>query len=82
DVAAAFAGALGRPVEVKEVPREAWEETFRSLGFSEPAAKSYARMTATSVDGGFEMPDRPVRGSVTLRDYISALVRSERASEA
>jgi uncharacterized protein YbjT (DUF2867 family) len=82
DVAAAFAVALGRPVEVRGVPREGWEETFRSLGFSEPAAKSYARMTAASVDGGFEMPDRPVRGSVTLRDYIGALVRPERASEA
>lgn len=74
DVAAAFAAALGRPVEVKEIPREAWEETFRGIGFSEPAARSYARMTAASVDGGFERPDRPVRGSVTLRDYIGALV--------
>jgi uncharacterized protein YbjT (DUF2867 family) len=81
DVAAAFAEALGRPIAVNEVPREAWEETFRSLGFSEPAAESYARMTAASVDGGFEMPDRPVRGSVTLRDYIGALVRRERASK-
>ncbi|MGF6231799.1 hypothetical protein QFZ27_005754 [Inquilinus ginsengisoli] len=33
-------------------------------------------MTAASVDGGFEMPDQPVRGSVTLRDYVGALVRS------
>jgi uncharacterized protein YbjT (DUF2867 family) len=75
DVAAAFAAALGRPVEVKEIPREAWEQTFRGLGFSAPAARSYVRMTAASVDGGFEMPDQPVRGSVTLEDYIGALVR-------
>ncbi|WP_343715529.1 NmrA family transcriptional regulator, partial [Inquilinus sp.] len=75
DVAAAFAAALGRPVEVQEIPRDRWEETFRGLGFSEPAARSFARMTAAGVDGGFEMPDDPVRGSVTLRDYIAALVR-------
>lgn len=75
DVASAFAAALGRPVEVEEIPRQAWEETFRGLGFSEPAARSYVRMTAASVDGGFERPDQPVRGSVTLRDYIGALVR-------
>jgi len=76
-VAAAFAAALGRPVEVEEIPREAWEETFRGLGFSEPAARSYARMTAAGVDRGFEMPDQPVRGSVTLKDYIGALVRDQ-----
>jgi uncharacterized protein YbjT (DUF2867 family) len=75
DVAAAFAAALGRPVEVQEIPREAREQTFRNIGFSEPAARSYARMIAASVDGGFERPDQPVRGSVTLRDYIGTLVR-------
>lgn len=75
DVAAGFAAALGHPVEVQEIPREAWEQTFRDIGFSAPAAQSYARMTAASADGGFEMPDQPVRGSVTLRDYIGALVR-------
>lgn len=77
DVAAAFAAALGRPVEVQEIPRAAWEETFRDLGFSGPAARSYARMIAASVDGGFEMPDRPVRGAVTLQDYIGALLRAQ-----
>jgi hypothetical protein len=49
------------------------------MGFSKPAAQSYARMTAASVDGGFEMPDEPVRGSVSLKDYIGALVQQKGA---
>lgn len=74
DVAAEFARALGRAVRVETTPRERWEATFRELGFSEAAAHSYARMTGASLDGGFEMPDAPERGRVTLRDYIAALV--------
>ena len=54
-----------------------WEETFRALGFSPAAARSYARMTAITVDGDYEMPQDPVRGAVTLDDYVSALVRRE-----
>ena len=39
DVAAEFAGAIGRPVTVVTTPREQWKETYKSMGFSEPAAK-------------------------------------------
>lgn len=74
DVAAAFAEALGISVEVKVTPREAWIGAFRKLGFSESAAKSYARMTAVSVDGAYEMPANPERGTITLRAYIANLV--------
>ena len=59
DVATAFSQALGRPVEVEVVPRDKWKETFLGLGFSEAAADSYARMTAASVDGGFDLPEEP-----------------------
>ncbi|MDQ8730038.1 NmrA family NAD(P)-binding protein [Bradyrhizobium sp. LHD-71] len=74
DVAEAFAKALGRPIEVKVTPRDQWTETFLSLDFSEAAAASYARMIAASVDGGFDMPDDPVRGVTTLEAYIRDLV--------
>lgn len=73
DVAAAFASALDRTVRVEVIPREAWEEAFRGLGFSEAAARSYARMTAATVDGA-EYPDDPIRGSISLRTYIAKLV--------
>lgn len=74
DVAAAFGAALGREVALEVVPRDQWETTFRALGFSEPAAISYARMTGTLVDGTYEQPENPVRGSITLAEYISTLV--------
>lgn len=75
DVAAAFAQALDRTVEVDVVPRSQWQESFRQLGFSDEAARSYTRMTASCTDGGFDMPARCVRGGTTLVDYIAGLVK-------
>jgi uncharacterized protein YbjT (DUF2867 family) len=74
DVAEAFAEALARPVEVVVMPRDQWVDAYRKQGFSEAAAQSYARMTAVSVDSGFERPKSPERGQVTLEAYIRALV--------
>lgn len=73
DVASAFSVALGKPVKAEVVPRGEWEALFRSLGFSDEAAKSYAGMTALSVDGGFDTPDAPIRGSVTLQNHVADL---------
>ena len=79
DVATAFAAALGRAVRVEEIPREAWEDTYRRLGFSDAAAHSYARMTALTADGP-EYPDDSIRGSITLETYIGKLVRGSSGS--
>jgi uncharacterized protein YbjT (DUF2867 family) len=38
DLAQAFAKALGHPVEVEIVPRESWEQIFRSQGRAQSAA--------------------------------------------
>ncbi len=73
DVANAFAAALDRSVRVETIPREQWVPAFKAIGFSCPAAESYARMTAATVDD-LELPDAPVRGGVRLEDYIAALV--------
>lgn len=78
DVARAFERALGRPVRLDVVPREKWIEAYRGMGFSEAAADAYARMTAVSVDGGFDMPSDPLRGTVTLEDHIARLVAENR----
>lgn len=74
EVADAFAKALGRPVEVVVTPREGWKAAFLSLGFSDAAAESYARMTAASVDSGFAVADTPLRGTTTLEAHVEALV--------
>jgi hypothetical protein len=59
DVAAAFAEALKRPVEVDVAPREHWLQTFESMGFSPSAARSYANMTAVTVER-CERPKKPI----------------------
>jgi len=74
DVAAAFSNALGRVVLVEEMARAEIENSFRKTGFSPAAAKSYARMTTTSIDGGFDLPDDPWRGTLDLEDYVASLV--------
>lgn len=77
DVAAAFADALGRTVKVVTTPRAQWVPAFKALGFSDAAAKSYAKMTGASADMDFDDPDDPIRGDVTLEAYIAALVARE-----
>ena len=74
DVAGAFARALDRPVDVELIPRHAWEQTFRQLGFSPEAARSYVCMTGTVLDEQDRWPDAPVRGTTTLDDYIRGVV--------
>jgi hypothetical protein len=60
-------------VRVETIPRDQWTPAFKAIGFSSPAAESYARMTAATVDGP-AFPDDPVRGAVRLEDYIATLV--------
>jgi uncharacterized protein YbjT (DUF2867 family) len=77
DVAAAFAKALDRHVAVAVTPRDQWQAAYRKLGLSDAAAFAFARMTAASVDGSFEMPTEPERGRISLDAYIAALVRQD-----
>ena len=72
DVAGAFAAALGRKIGLDVTERDRWEETFRSLGFSDAAARSYARMTAAIVDSNFDRQQAPRRGKVTLSEFVSS----------
>jgi len=73
DVAAAFAEKFGRPVSVQTMPRDQWEESFRSVGFSAEAAASYASMTEATISGAGNFPSAPRRGTVTLEEFIAAL---------
>lgn len=73
DVAAAFSDALGKPVSVRVTPRDKWEEGYQAIGFSPAAARSYAAMTAITLDKHYTVPDAPVRGHTTLRAHVQAL---------
>jgi uncharacterized protein YbjT (DUF2867 family) len=74
DAAVAFAEALGRRVEVAPIPGEDWERTFKSLGFSDAAARSYACMTRVTVDAPALPPSSAaIRGTISLSQYIHSL---------
>jgi uncharacterized protein YbjT (DUF2867 family) len=73
DVAGAFARALGRTVTAETVPQSQWIDTLRAVGFSDRAAESMAAMTRITLNEA-ELPDAPVRGATTLRQYIEDLV--------
>ena len=72
DVAAAFSSLVAKPVRLATTPRSDLEESFRALGFSPAAARSYARMTEATLDGP-ELPPAPHRGTIRLEDHIAAL---------
>ncbi len=75
DVADAFAAALGRPVAAVEIPRDAWAGTFAAMGFSEPAAVSFAGMIDASLRSPPPDPASVTRGPTSLEAYVGALVR-------
>lgn len=74
DVAEAFADALHRPVRVEVTPRDKWIEAYRDLGFCDSGARSYARMTGATLDAT-PMPEAPLRGTISLEQYISDLIQ-------
>ena len=75
DVAGAFSAALGVPIGIDVIPRDAWRQTFEAFGFSPKAAESYACMTASVVDGAGEWPEAPERGRTQLADYVRMAVQ-------
>ncbi|MET0391421.1 MAG: NmrA family NAD(P)-binding protein [Polyangiales bacterium] len=74
DVAAAFAAELGKPVKVVAIPRDQWVSALQNMGFSATSAQSMAAMTRITVDNPAEVPEAPVRGTTTLRQYVHELV--------
>jgi len=72
DVAAAFAAALGREVKAETIPERDWIETFKSFGFSERAAMSYANMTRAVCEDDFPSISSTVHGKTSLEQYLRA----------
>jgi uncharacterized protein YbjT (DUF2867 family) len=77
DVAAAFTNALGKPVEVAEIPEDQWIPQLKKAGYSEKAAQSMANMTRLTLKQLGEIPQNPTRGTTKLEAYIADLVRSK-----
>ena len=75
DLAAAFSRALGRPVRAESVPRDTWEQLFRSQGMKNP------RPRMAMLDGfnegwiAFKGDETHiVKGTVTVDEAVASLV--------
>ena len=83
DLARAFATVLKRTVRVETVPRESWEQIFRSQGTRNPLAR--IRMLDGFNEGWIEFSDdgrSAVKGPTTLDSVIAELVEMSRANTA
>ena len=74
DVAAAFATAMGRSVDVQEVSSEALEDTFLQFSFSKEAAASYVCMTRRVIDGKTDTAETFRKGRTSLEAYVASVL--------
>jgi uncharacterized protein YbjT (DUF2867 family) len=77
DLARAFAKVLDRPVRVETVPRESWEQIFRSQGTQYPLPR--IRMLDGFNEGWIRFSDdgrSAVKGTTTLDGVIAELVEA------
>jgi uncharacterized protein YbjT (DUF2867 family) len=75
DLAAAFAAALGRPVQAKALPRERWEALFRAQGMNNPQPRM--RMIDGFNEGWIDFAAggaQARKGETALEQAIAALV--------
>ena len=74
---------LERPVRVETVPRESWEQIFRSQGTQNPLPR--IRMLDGFNEGWIKFSDcglSAVKGTTTLDSVIAELVEASRAKAA
>jgi uncharacterized protein YbjT (DUF2867 family) len=76
DVAAALSQLLEKTVTAQHAPLSAVVPTFKSFGFSDDAAKLFEEMYTSFSNGaiGYEVPDKVVRGTVTLSEALRGMV--------
>jgi NAD(P)H dehydrogenase (quinone) len=80
DLAEAFASVLGKPVRAVPVPRESWEQLFRSQGMRNPHPRirmldGFNENWITFQDNG----SKTIKGSISAKATIAALVASASA---
>jgi uncharacterized protein YbjT (DUF2867 family) len=75
DLAAAFASAFGKPVRAVPVPRESWEQLFRSQGMKNPYPRirmldGFNENWITFGDNG----SSAIKGSISAKATVAALI--------
>jgi NAD(P)H dehydrogenase (quinone) len=81
DLAAAFSGALGKPVSAVPVPRAKWAELFRAQGMRHPEPRM--RMLDGFNEGWIEFADgglHTVKGTTSVNEVIASLVHADTAT--
>ena len=80
DIGRAFAAALGREVRMEPIPRDSWQQVFRSQGMKHPLPR--IRMVDGFNEGwiDFEGGGEHRRGSVTLETVIAGLIGTREAA--
>ncbi|MCP9440385.1 MAG: NAD(P)H-binding protein [Nitrospira sp.] len=75
-VTAILSELLGRTVTARHEPLSQVVPTYTSFGFSNEAARLFEEMYASFARGtvGYEKPNEVVRGTVTLREALRAMV--------
>jgi NAD(P)H dehydrogenase (quinone) len=83
EIAASFAGLLGRPVRMEPVPRETWESLFKSQGMKNPAPR--IQMLDGFNEGWIEFESNNVgsrKGKVPLETVLRTLIEREKGMRA
>ncbi|MCF2487661.1 NmrA family NAD(P)-binding protein [Dyadobacter sp. CY347] len=75
DVGNAFSEALAKQVDTEVIPRTEWIPFLKKMGFSQHAAESMAAMTDITLEEKYEVSDSPVRGEISIRDYVGKLAK-------
>ncbi|HZE57283.1 MAG TPA: NmrA family NAD(P)-binding protein [Chthoniobacterales bacterium] len=72
DIAVAFSRILGRPVRIEAVPRESWEDLFKSQGMKNPAPR--IQMLDGFNEGWIDFEGDTLKGEVALETVIKDIV--------
>jgi hypothetical protein len=76
DLAAAFAKILGTPVRAETVPRETWEDLFRSQGTKYPGPRM--RMLDGFNEGWIDFSGgvaNAIKGTISVEEVVASLVQ-------
>lgn len=78
DVAIAFSQVLDKKIEAQQIPRNQWENTLHSIGFSADGVRNFVEMTEAVISGK-SSPDG--KGTIsahtktTLEEYLKEVVK-------
>lgn len=78
DVAKAFSEVFNKEIRAWQIPRDQWEQTLRSIGFSADGIRNFIEMTDAVINGKSGPEGKgtvSVQADTTLREYLEREVR-------